>query len=387
MKKKVLTVFPILHHRQLVEGLCMALNANGLGADALYWDSVNMKFFSISGLKKSLSYLFFSILFQIFRRVPGAWRLGIAGHYKNKCYYYLIQNYDVVILAGVYDENRLDLARTAKLREKKIIISLWGSDFYFINDYAHDWRIKLFELSDFIICGSQTMKADFVKVFPQYINKVTAQSYGLSQFEEMKLLMDGGEKCDISFIDGRSQGKMIITIGYSGRPWQQHFYVLDAIDRLPQSIKDKLFLLLPMTYDREGHYLSYLQYRLDEIGIPYQMLRERLSLVQNLSMRMVSDISIVIQKADAMSASVQEHLMAGSVLIAGDWLPYNELTEHGVYFQTTSFDKLYEKIQYVINNLDAEKLKCSKNTDIMYTLRSWNFVGPLFAKHIQNLFV
>lgn len=386
MKKKVLTVFPILHHKQLIEGQSKALNANGLDADALYWDSVSMKFFSISGLKKSLSYLFFSILFQIFRRVPGAWRFGIAGHIKDKCYYYLLHNYDVIILAGVYDEDRLDLARTAKLKGKKIIISLWGSDFYFINDYANDWKIQLFDLSDLIICGSLTMKEDFMKVFPQYINKVTAQSYGLSQFEMLKELKKGVKKRDTSFLDERSLGKSIVTIGYSGRPWQQHFYVLDAIEKLPQSIKNNLFLLLPMTYDSEGHYRSYIKYRLDEMGIPYQILRERLSLVQNLSMRMVSDISIVIQKADAMSASVQEHLMAGTVLIAGDWLPYHELTEYGVYFQTTSYDKLYEKILYVINNLDEEKVKCSKNTDIMYTLRSWNSVGPQIAKYIQNLY-
>lgn len=386
MKKKVLTVFPFLHHRQLVEGLCKALKANGLEADALYWDSVSMKFFSISGLKKSLSYLFFSILFQIFRRVPGAWRLGIAGHYKNKCYYYLIQNYDVIILAGVYDEDRMALAKIAKKKGRKVIVSLWGGDLYFIQDYVNDWRNLLFSMSDIIICGGLTMKNDFVKAFPQYANKAEPLSYGLSQFDLLKDLSDSVIKGDLSFLDEGAKEKIVITIGYSGRPWQQHFYVLDAIDRLPQSIKVKLFLLLPMTYDSEGHYLSYIKYRLDEIGISYQILRERLSLVQNLSMRLVSDISIVIQKADAMSASVQEHLMAGSVLIAGDWLPYDELTENGVYFQTTSFDKLYEKIQYVISNLDEEKVKCSKNTDIMYTLRSWDSVGPQFAKHIQNLF-
>ncbi len=386
-RKKVLTVFPFLHQRQLVEGLCNALNANGLEADALYWESVNMKFFSISELKKSLSFWFFHVLFQFFRKVPGAWRLGIADYLKEKCYCILIKNYDVIILAGVYDEDRLGLAKVAKKKGKKIVISLWGSDFYFINDYVNDWRVRLFELSDFIICGSMTMKKTFVDVFPQYSNKVEAQSYGLSQLETLKELMNGTKKSDTSFLDESAKGKIVITIGYSGRPWQQHFYVLDAIDRLPQAMKENLFLLLPMTYDREGHYFSYIKYRLDKMGISYQILKDRLSLVQNLSMRMVSDLSVVIQKTDAMAASVQEHLMAGSLLIAGDWLPYDELSGFGIYFRKTSFEKLYDNIKEAICNFQKEKIKCNKNSDIMNSLRSWKTVGPLFANYIHSLFV
>lgn len=387
MKKKVLIVFPILHHKQLVEGLCNSLNENDLEADALYWDSVNMSFFSISELKKSFSYWIYNVLFLIFRRVPGAWRIGIGGYLKEKCYCKLIENYDIILLAGVYDEDRLGLAQIAQKKGKKIVISLWGSDFYFINDFVNDWRIRLFELSDLIICGSMTMKKSFVEVFPQYLNKTKAQSYGLSQLETLKELMNGTKKNDITFLDESAKCKIVITIGYSGRPWQQHFYALDAIERLPQAMKENLFLLIPMTYDREGHYYSYLKYRLDEMGIPYQILKDRLPLIQNLSMRMVSDISVVIQKTDAMAASVQEHLMAGSLLIAGDWLPYDELFEYGIYFRKTSFEELYDNIKEAVYNIEEEKIKCSNNSDTMYSLRSWKTVGPIFAQYIQKLFI
>ena len=123
------------------------------------------------------------------------------------------------------------------------------------------------------------------------------------------------------------------------------------------------------------------------MGIPYQILKDRLPLIQNLSMRMVSDISVVIQKTDAMAASVQEHLMAGSLLIAGDWLPYDELFEYGIYFRKTSFEELYDNIKDSIYNIEEEKIKCRNNSDTMYSLRSWKTVGPIFAQYIQNLFI
>lgn len=384
--KRVLVVFPLLHHLPLVKGICKALNENGMEANALYWVPLDVKFYSFSNITESLSYFFFTILYRIIRRLPGAWRIGLAGYLKNKCYSSLLKKYDAVMLAGVYNNDKLELAKYAKLHNKKIIISLWGGDFYFINDYVNDWRNQLFELSDLIICGSLTMKRDFDKAYHCYAEKAKPQPYGLSQFEMLKELKDGAKKSNISFLDERFLGKSVITIGYSGRPWQQHFYALDAIERLPQAVKDNLFLLLPMTYDCEWHYKSYIQYRLDEIGVPYQILSDRLSLEQNLSMRMSSDILIVVQKADAMSASVQEHLMAGSVLIAGEWLPYNELNENGVYFKKTNLSDLFENIRDVISNLSAEKEKCRKNTEIMYSLRSWESVGPKFVKLIQDSF-
>ena len=67
-----------------------------------------------------------------------------------------------------------------------------------------------------------------------------------------------------------------------------------------------------MTYDASQEYKNYLENRLSRLGIPYQILEKRLSLEQNLSMRIISDIAICIQNTDALAASVREHIMAGS---------------------------------------------------------------------------
>ena len=202
----------------------------------------------------------------------------------------------------------------------------------------------------------------------------------MTQLEKLKEILDGRINKDTSFLDNKSEGKIILTIGYSGRTWQQHFYVLDALEKISSKNKDKLFLIIPMTYDANPEYKNYIENRLSRLGIPYQILEKRLSLEQNLSMRIISDIAICIQNTDALAASVREHIMAGSVFIGGDWLPYTLFLEEGIYFRPTSLDNLSNTIEDVIDNIKEEKRKCQKNTELMYNYSSWTRRGEDYLK-------
>jgi hypothetical protein len=89
-------------------------------------------------------------------------------------------------------------------------------------------------------------------------------------------------------------------------------------------------------------------------------------------MRTISDIMVVVQLTDVFSASVQEHLMAGSVLIAGDWLPYKSFLEKGVYMRITNLEDLKKNMETVICNLEKEKELCKGNEERIYSLSSWS---------------
>ena len=346
---KVLIVFPIPHHESLVVGQCKYLNEHGILADALLVFPSRIVFYNYSKIQLSLKFRIVYLFYSKFRNSPFYYWLRINNSLRKWLYKTIFRYYDIIELAGVYDRSRLD-----------------G-----IDNPQTDWHKDLFRIVDKIIVPSKTMEEDFISVYNKYKEKLVVRSYGLSQLELLNDIMQGKIERDISFLDKRATNRIVVTIGYSARTWQQHFYALDAIDKLPQQDKENLFLLIPMTYDNTWDYGLYMKSRLDKIGIPYQIQQTRLTLIQMLSLRTISDIFICIQNTDGLAASVQEHLMAGSILIAGDWLPYKLFMNYGAYFLTTSLDNLSNMLQFVIENYQVEKHKCINNKEVMYSASSW----------------
>lgn len=378
--KRVLIVFPFQHQFSVVEGKCDFLNSHGLRVDAYLIQNWKFDFYTFGRNTKPLIFLVLKYLYGLLIMLPGIYRFGIDKSFQLWIYKSIINRYDIIELAGVYSEFRLQLARYAKAKGKKVNVAIWGSDFYGITDYQNDWRKELFDIADQVSMGTKKMKNDFINAYPEYKNKIYQSISGLTQFEKLKDILEGSVDKDTSFLENKYEGKIILTIGYSGRTWQQHFYAIDALEKISRKNKDKLFLIVPMTYDANPEYKNYIENRLSRLGIPYQILEKRLSLEQNLSMRIISDIAICIQNTDALAASVREHIMAGSVFIGGDWLPYSLFLNEGMYFRPTSLDNLSNTIEDVIENIKEEKRKCLKNTELMYNYSSWTKRGEDYLK-------
>lgn len=373
--KRVLIVFPIQHQFSVVEGKCNYLNNHGVKVDAYLIQNWRFDFYTFDKGKKPLIFYVLKYLYNLLIIIPGIYKFNLHKPFQLWIYKSIINHYDIIELAGVYTEDRLQLAKYAKAKGKKVNMAIWGSDFYGITDYQNDWHKDLFQIADQISMGTKKMRNDFINAYPKYENKVFQATGGLTQLEKLKEILDGKVDKDTSFLDDRAKGRVILTIGYTGRTWQQHFYVIDALEKISSKNKDKLFLIIPMTYDANPEYKNYIDNRLSRLGIPYQILEKRLSLEQNLSMRIISDIAICIQNTDALAASVREHIMAGSVFIGGDWLPYTLFLEEGMYFRPTSLENLSNTIEDVIDNIKEEKRKCQKNTELMYNYSSWTKRG------------
>lgn len=378
--KRVLIVFPFHHQYSFVEGKCVFLNNHGVKVDAYLIQNWRFDFYTFGRNTRPLIYKVSRFLYDMLKYIPGIFHLKIDKLFQTCIYKSLVNRYDIIELAGVYSEDRLQLAKYAKAKGKKINVSVWGTDFYGIKDYKNDWHKNLFNIADRILLGSIKMEEDFINAYPIYKNKVFQVTNGLTQLEKLKEILDGKVDKDTAFLDNRAKGRIRLTIGYTGRTWQQHFYAIDALEKISTKNKDKLFLIIPMTYDANPEYKNYIDNRLSRLGIPYQILEKRLSLEQNLSMRIISDIAICIQNTDALAASVREHIMAGSVFIGGDWLPYTLFLEEGMYFRPTSLDNLSNTIEDVIDNIKEEKRKCQKNTELMYNHSSWTRRGEDYLK-------
>jgi len=87
--------------------------------------------------------------------------------------------------------------------------------------------------------------------------------------------------------------------------------------------------------------------------------------------RCCADIFIHGQTTDALSASFQEYIYAGAVVLNAKWLQYNELEERGIrYIEFGSFEEIPMLVTKIVSNLEEYKLAFSNNRDILRAFSS-----------------
>ena len=315
-----------------MESLCVQLNKYGIHANRLEYPTY--QFDSPQGDRLP----WVCQIYKFFDRIPKIRVLSrkIFRKYIILFYSNIIKEYDILELQSSFKKDFAEIAMNVHNSGVKIKTTLWGSDLYWETEEQRPWKDKIYKYSDIIPYGGEKDKNFFSHAYPQYAHKrLLGPPMGREQFDILEKMFDDSLLIDDSFLSEEVNGKLMVTCGYNGREMQQHILILDAINQLPQELKQRVFLFLPMTYLLTEDYFIQVHDKLEKMGIPYQIQKERLSLEQNLTMRMKTDIVVNIQKTDGLAASLQEHLYCGNVLIAGDWLPYDIFTEHGIYYCKT----------------------------------------------------
>lgn len=301
---------------------------------------------------------------------------------------WLARNYDILDIQCLFNFDLVFIAMNCHKKGMQIKTHIWGSDLFRETIEQRLWHDEIYKYSDRIQVSTENAVSYFKKVYPQYADKLIRIPYGLDQFDLLDKLLEDSTSIDVSFFDKQADGKMIVTCGYNGRKEQQHVLILEAIEKLPMKLKQKIFLFFPMTYLLEEDYYHQINEKLKTLQIPYQIQRERLSLNQNLSMRIKTDIVVNIQTTDGLAASLQEHLYCGNVLLAGDWLPYDIYLDNGIYYCKTSIENLSYNLQSIIENYPVYQQRCLNNRKALYNLTSWTAVAPqwknMYARMMPN---
>ncbi len=381
---KVIMIHPADNNQLfLMKETCEQLNNIGIHTNRLEYG----KFVLSSPRKDRTPWIF--LLFSILEKIPKL-RWYSRNYYKNniiKIYSNIIKDYDVLHIQSSFFKEFADITEKAQDLGVKVITTIWGSDLNWETVEERPWKERIYRNSNIIHLGpsSSGEKNVFKQKYPEYAYKIRRVPFGLKQFDILDEMFSGKIAKDVSFISEQAKGRIMITCGYNGREMQQHMLILEAIDKLPKEIKQHLFLFLPMTYLLKDEYYRMVLEKLNSMEIPFQIQRDRLTLEQNLSMRMNTDIVVNIQKTDRLSASLQEHLYCGSVLIAGDWLPYEVYTDNDVFYIKTSLDNLYDNIKDVIENYPAYKQKCTNNRTNLYNISSWKAVLPKWKSFYDEM--
>jgi len=264
----------------------------------------------------------------------------------------------------------------------KLIITFWGSDLYRVpkssrlNKYLQKQVIKQ---ADIITVVQEKMVRDFHETFGFENKPVYVTRFGgpidLPLFDKVK--NDDEKKFKEKYKIG--DNNIVITLGYSADPCKNHEYMIDEIMSLNQVIKN-LFIFIPMTYgsnEHREHIKKYCQETLQKNNVRYVILEDYMSDQEVAVLRNITDIMVNVQDTDAFSASMQESLYAGSIVINGSWLNYDELTKRGAYYETISELKpgaLSSKIEYIIHNFYSLKEKAKINKEIIKNINDFNMI-------------
>jgi len=298
-------------------------------------------------------------------KVRGAWVLTKKHKFIAKA-----EPYDLCHVHFVDKQSAL-LSRVLNQKCRKIVCSVWGSDFYRSSEKIRRLQERLYKISSVITFTNEKSMIEFDDYYDKrYSSKLRICRFGLAPLEVLR-------KLDLNKMECRKhlelpEDSLILTVGYNNSPAQQHIEILNSIQKRRREVPENLFLVFPMTYGATDEYRNTVRKHLEQHGFRYKIFDKFMPDEEMAMLRRASDLMIQVQITDQFSGSMLEHLYTENVVITGDWLPYGTLDEKGIFMlKVSSVEEVGEKLVYALNNLDSLKEKCKKNPEIIWELSSW----------------
>lgn len=274
----------------------------------------------------------------------------------------------------------------------KSVAMLWGGEFesqkIFFSKRIYYFFFKLFINKMDIITYATEEGLKALEKFVDQKEKLKFAIYGSNIVKEIqeKIVKDSRIECKQKF--GIEDSQTSISIGYSGKKIHQHLEVLSALlynDSFVQE-KDKFFFLIPMTYGRDERYLKIIENFMIENGLHFKILIDKLTNSKVADLRLATDIFIQVTTFDGRSSSVVEYLLAGSIMIAGSWLPYSIFKEKHLHFYEIDEIDTYLLPSLVLNiseHIKVELMKTKINRERWGFHETWEGV---MANWINNIY-
>lgn len=268
------------------------------------------------------------------------------------------------------------LAEQIRLKCKKLIVSIWGGDFYDVTDEQRVSQNKLLNECDLITFGNEDMLELFNKHYKnKYSKKINICRFGLKNLENIDKNMHENT-ITIKNELGLPVDSIIVTVGYSSYPGQNHIAVMESIEKIKNSLPKNVFFIFPMTYGDTDVTKKVKEY-MKNSHFNYKIYENFLSDEDVSKIRVITDIMIQVQPSDQLSGSMQEHLYSNGIVITGSWLPYGILKRNEVkLLEVLSVDEVGDKVKYAVDNIIILKEKFKSNKEAIYRLSSWKNTIP-----------
>jgi len=309
----------------------------------------------------------FSNVFSKFKKLP-----KISMLFRM---YYILK----VIKKGEYDVVNIHYNRWFykvimhyfKSTKTKLVISTYGSDFYRASSKIRNRLRSIYKVADAVTFTNIATKEEFVKYYNAFEGKSHICRFGLKTLDFIDKNRElSKEKMQRRL--GYDSSKIIVTCGYNATSAQQHFKIIESLEKLDEAFLNRCQFIFPLTYGDASYGEKVIQ-RVEGSKRNSKVLKDFLYQDDNAFVKLASDVMINILKTDSFSGSMQEFLYAGNVVITGSWLPYKTFDESGiVYEKVDSSEEIALKLKYVIDNLDVLKARTTPNASIIAKLSSWS---------------
>ena len=289
--------------------------------------------------------------------------------------------FDVINMQFVRFTDLADVILLKYLMKSKLILSYWGSDLFRVNRKELTAQGKYVRHADFITFDNIDLEIEFKKIYRKKIpSKVVL--FGLPVLDIIDKTSRKMADEDIRRQWGIAKDKIVIAIGYNGIPQQQHKKVLSAISKLDKQYKEKVVLLLQMSYGGSREYRKSVINAVKKTGYEYIVIQHFLSNDEVAELRIITDIFINAQTTDAFSGSVCEYLFANTILINAKWLRYKEFEKYN--FQYLEFQS-FNEIPLLISQVMEKEIDVSKNKELVWKLRSWEYCAPRWKEIYKRM--
>ena len=103
------------------------------------------------------------------------------------------------------------------------------------------FKSRLISNAEYITVESEDVREDFIRIYPQSSKKIRLLHYGIEKLELIKKYKNKRkENCEAFGLDEK---KVVVIVGHNARKEHQHREIINAIDKLKPSTKEKIGLL------------------------------------------------------------------------------------------------------------------------------------------------
>lgn len=264
------------------------------------------------------------------------------------------------------------LAKEIRIKCNKLVVTIWGSDFYRSSNETREVQRNILKEADIITFDNEITSEDFIKYYgEEYRDKAKINLFGLTALEYIDNIENLSKK-DLKNKYGINEKAVVISCGYNATEAHNHLAIIDSILKCRYMLPNNLYFIFPMTYGRDEAYVNKVKFKLKQSNLKYLILEDFMNFDKVAEITKVSDIMIQLQTTDTLSASMQEHMYCGNLVITGSWLPYSPLKDKEIYFrEINKVSDVGGELKKVLNKLEVYRQKCKVNPKLIYNMSSW----------------
>lgn len=241
-------------------------------------------------------------------------------------------------------------------KKVKIVVSVWGSDLLRMSGvYNYLLTFNVLNKADIITVSNIQLREILLSKFGRNLSKKTKLNYFILDSRYFDII-DKNSFSAIDYIELKrhlkiAEDKQVILIGHSGDPCDQHLKILESLEGLPGSLKEKFVFVLPLSYALTEEYERKLLNFRNSSSLKIIFQKEFLSVEDLVKLRLTASVAITLPVSDADSGFLKESLYAGCKCITGAWLPYGRMKRLGLpFYEIEDFKELLDTFLFVVDS-------------------------------------